>query len=575
MTMRPTLVLAMLLSAAVATGALTTGSEPLVVVDGPRALEARGLRATPTARPTLSAAGDRFSVGSERRYHATAKHRVDLTGEDGDASAIAVDVDGVWTLTVVETGEAEVVVRGVLAGEVATGSDGRVARNAALSAELARPHYLVYATSGALERVEVDPSTSDVGGGLVRALAASTQLVWPNAGAVAWESRETDATGAYVAGYRRDGDDVLRTKLRYEGLAGGVDGDVAVTATTSYHLDAAGSPDAIDAREELAVSAGGIQVASRSTTVLALEGTRVVAVEAIDRAGLVAVGASAGAASGPADDRRIVAGATLPDLLAELAASDDDHTMTDVAHRLEALLRLEPDVADDVAAQLHAPPDDRTASVLLGALGNAGTKAAQAALVDTLGAADLASGVRADAAIAMTLVEEPGHDVTAALTRSLDADAAELRSASGLALGTIARRLPATDAARRRAIVDELLARLSAATAPAVQAVLLAALGNTADPRALPAIRAALASPTVRVRRTAVEALRSIDDASVDGLIAGVLAADAEAVVRKGAVFAAGFRLPRMNDALARTAASDPDERVRAEAKRVLAGASS
>jgi HEAT repeat protein len=67
------------------------------------------------------------------------------------------------------------------------------------------------------------------------------------------------------------------------------------------------------------------------------------------------------------------------------------------------------------------------------------------------------------------------------------------------------------------------------------------ALGNTGDPRIVPALERALAGTTPLVRIAATEALRLVPGSTIDARILACLA-DADGLVRAAAVFATGER---------------------------------
>ena len=80
---------------------------------------------------------------------------------------------------------------------------------------------------------------------------------------------------------------------------------------------------------------------------------------------------------------------------------------------------------------------------------------------------------------------------------------------------------------------------MAQATSDDERAIILRALGNTGDPRILPALTAAFSSSSVLVRIAAVEAMRLVPGA--EGMIAKALA-DVVPDVRSAAVFAAADR---------------------------------
>jgi HEAT repeat protein len=170
----------------------------------------------------------------------------------------------------------------------------------------------------------------------------------------------------------------------------------------------------------------------------------------------------------------------------------------------------------------------------------------------------------------MAAIEAPNADVTSALQSNLGANDRTLANASALALGIAALRLRTADDPRAAAIIDDLIARLTATTDPVAQIAILRALGNAGDPRSLPALRVALANSEPSVRKVAVEALRSIAEPTVDGLIAQVMLGDTDPDVRQGAVFASARRpIDTMLATLTR-ASADRDDDVRIEVAKAL-----
>jgi HEAT repeat protein len=147
------------------------------------------------------------------------------------------------------------------------------------------------------------------------------------------------------------------------------------------------------------------------------------------------------------------------------------------------------------------------------------------------------------------------------LAQASRTDDPELASTAVLGLGNAAMRLRDRDAAGAAGYVDDLLARLRAATDDGTRMTLLRALGNTGDARILPALQAAFASDAELVRAAAVEALRFVP--GVEPLVIAALRDHASAV-RTAAVFAAGFgSLDKLVGVLAETARVDPDTTVR------------
>jgi lipoprotein len=532
----------------------------------------------PDVAPVLAPSG-RFVVGDRRAYRAVASYQVELAREQGPATPLALGLDATWELTVLRVDQDEVVVAGELTGAVVSLPDGAEARPqaAAVAGELARRHLLVLDPQGRLTEVRVAVDQSQIARRLVYALASSTQLVGVEAGRPAWETEESDPTGSYAARYRRTGaGGVEKTKARYLRLASDGDGKVdALSGRTVARLDQASALEALKADETLSLSTGELAITTRSRVELELLSSTEVAVGDIDLGAYEPVDLRDADAAAPsaAADRALVAGASLADLLAELAAAgDDDDRAAALFDRLTALLRLEPAAAAELAARLRAGADARTIGYSVGALAGSGTIESRHALVELLGAGELDAAARAQVAVATTTVEQPDGSLITALAQHLDAADLELRNTSSLALGAVAARLAASDGGQAAAIVDDLLSRLAATDDPEQQVLLLRALGNAGDARALPAIRAALGSASGRIRRAAVEALRRIAEPTVDALIAQVLLTDPDPGVRRGAIFALGARPlgPEAVALLDRAASTDASADVRDAARRLL-----
>lgn len=525
----------------------------------------RAARATAEPRtPSLDAVP--LQAGQRWRYAVDAGHDVDLGGD-----ALAVQVAGTWQLTVLRADGDGVLLESELAASVSIGpARQRATADPAVAAELARPHYLTLDPQGRVTSFQFSPDQRSLARGVVRSLATATQLVGAGAGGEQWDIEESDQTGRYLASYSRSGATIDKIKRSYTRVSGALE----ITELAAHTVFQAGGavPASVSVDELLAGRTGKIALASRSRIALHLVGSDAVQPPERDLRGLdvVAVDGPAGSPRDRRDaDRKLLAGATIAGLLADLAV-DDDHVVASVGARLAALLRLEPARAAELAERV-AGADPRTAGVILGALGTAGTAEAQTALVGLAGSSALAATDRAQVAVATTMVEHPTAELTEVLGGNLDAPDAELRSTSGLALGVAAARLAHDDAGRGQAIVDDLLARLADASDPAQQVLLLRALGNTGDARAIPALQIALSSTWPRVRGVAVETLRMFAGARVDDLIARALVDDPDPSVRRAAVFASSFRpIVPLLDTLGRALGSDRDVGVRLAVLRLL-----
>ena len=508
-------------------------------------------RGTPReARTTRSATSlpigrPRYVTGAQRTYRVHARYALDL-----GSTAVELDIDGAWQLTVARVDTDGILLRGELLGTV-TGTRA----DAAIATELGRPHYLSYEPSGKLLAVRARRDSDPVTFGILHALAADSQLV---AGDGRWQAEESDPTGDYIASYARDGNRIEKDKLRYVRIANGRIESLDAHVTAS--IDDATWPETLDATQVIAItSTGGVHVTARSSLALRLENTADITVGAIELEGYE-TSTTAIHEHGRLDaDRALVAGASLDDILGELTGADD-HVRARVFAQLGAYVRLHPEAAETLARRVLATSDDPRAAMMIDALGGAAAPQAQRALATLLTSGSLPAAARARAAVATTMLDAPTPEITDALEDGMASSDAELKSTSSLALGAAAYHLGRDG----QTVVDDLLERLAHATSVDDRMLLLQALGNTADPRVLPALQAALGDGDPRIREVACTSLRLIADSAVDTLLGETLDRDPDASVRRAAVFASSFRAPApLLDALASGLRADSDAGVR------------
>lgn len=369
-----------------------------------------------------SAIRQRFVVGTHRRQSMRATYELAFVSGGAFAGELALRVDGQWSTTVVAVDASRALVRGEVHASV-TGAE----RMDELLRALRTPHYISYGTDGHVEHVYVPRDFDPIASGLIRSLAASTQVVDGNG---AWEATERDTTGEYVASYRRQGNVIEKTKLRYVPSDRYEVSDLAARST--IHVDAARWPTQVEEAHAMRVTLRKtLDVVSKSRLQMQLVDVNTIAVGSVELADYVALALDATPTADRArEDRALVAGASLDDILAELDRGDADPQR--VFARLGAIMRLDPSTTDDVLARIDAGA--KHTDVLIDALGDTGTPEAADALVTVLDSDDLDADARARAAVAMATVANPTVDMTNALARALDSNEPDVRMASSLAL---------------------------------------------------------------------------------------------------------------------------------------------
>ncbi len=433
--------------------------------------------------------------------------------------------------------------------------------------------FLSRAADGRVEALWFYPGTTDGARGLIAALAAAMQRVSDD-GQDTWETEETDLTGDYVARYRRTEAGVQKKKLRYVRL---VTADGMAPVTSQQAGETTGEATFL-------LKSDGLHAAHGSDSMLAELGDTALSVSAtwsVDRLfrerrpDLVGAFqrdysrlAMVTATEAPAQTAR-PRGPRVAGVLAALtdvdAHENPDRTRATLASALGAAVQADPAAAEQVLRRVQA--GDPETSTLLNGLAVASTPAAQKALATVAQDGALSRDVRAQSVVSLALTSKPTGETVTALSELVDDHDADVADTAALALGSAAGETDQAEAADEA--VQLLLQRYDEATTPPERTKWLLALGNTADARILPAIIDGL-SRTLVVHVAAVQALRLVDAPEARALIIAAMI-DPEPQVRIAAVFAGSYQrgtalLERMMDMLR----EDPEERVRAEAARVL-----
>jgi hypothetical protein len=241
-------------------------------------------------------------------------------------------------------------------------------------------------------------------------------------------------------------------------------------------------------------------------------------------------------------DLSLVNGASMADLLVELkqaaaiAGREGGNARAQVMARLAALIRLDPEVAEEVAQHVrdHAGELDET-KVLLGALASTRIAAGTNALAGLMGD-ELPDPARAAVVGALSFSSPPTDASLKALSAGIEQPHGDQ---SALGLGTHGRKLRAQDPAGADAATDLLLQHHARAATDNERRLYLEALGNNGAPRALPILRTAIAGDNRKLAAAAAFSLRYVPGAEVDTLLEQSIARPEVALA---AIRAAGYR---------------------------------
>jgi hypothetical protein len=532
-----------------------------------------GGSAHPAARP--AAVERQWSPGATYVYEIENARTIAMHGDAGPSPSRALGLSGRLTIAVVGPVEDGMLLRLAL-------DDIRPGPGAAVLpldiSQLSGAFHAVVEPTGRFASLSFPRGLDGSTRATLKVLASALQLVVPDPAAAAWRTTEQDASGEYEAAYSAAGDAIHKIKERFvrvrgpRGLGPVKDPSmVQIASSNDFALDASGWPRLASEDEKLTVTAGAMRVEATSRTTARLtavvrhpapaELTRLAAAERnalepdpeADAAGFATARRHA--------DEGLVDGASYRALLGDLAASNVKLRNRTMA-RMAALFRLHPDDAALAAASvlrgdLGAEPTKR----VIGALGGAGTQDAQRALSSILDADRASSEMRDDAAAALGMTRSPSDDSLRALARAARSSDPALASTATLGLGNIVKRMNEQGSGDPSDALALLIDRLQRATDDTERILCLDALGNTGDPRALPAIEPFLADPRTDVRAAAAGALRFI--ASVDDKIVTALQ-DSAALVRRAAAGALSYRaITPMLSAVTLVLQHDPDATTR------------
>ncbi len=469
--------------------------------------------------------------------------------------------------------------------------DASPAALAVLEGRLSRPFWATCRADGGLLQMHFLRGVSPSDRNILQMIATDLQLVRPasldetQATPESWTAQERDGAGEYSALYVAQPGRITKRKLTYlytDGVAGAPSGAVHISIDQSeivFAISADQRVQAIDGsnRVGMDLSQDKSQQLAAATEFHAnhLQTARAPElIGSLDRAhdkvvdsALVTQRPDANTARADADDR-LLKGATTKDLLEEAFA---EKTRSSVQpDRLTALFRSRAEAAPEAERLLIKQGSRR---VVTNALGAAGTSSAVTVLGEVARNANLPQELRVDALVALVQMKHPTVESMQIPTSVMHDPNPAIQSAARMMSGAVAR-LGRVEHPEEADAIDAMLLGLYRDAAEVRERVgLLAALGNSAGPATLPAIKEALRDAAVPIRSAAARALRLATDPDTTRMLATVLVHDAAPAVRADAIFATQFRRPlspELTEALLQVVRSDETIYVRSDAIAVL-----
>ncbi len=552
-----------------------------------------------------------------------------LPGSDRSGAAasgmtqnVKTQISGKWVAVVVKVTENERVFACHLEDasvDIQAGASDVSEQAAQVKSDLARPFWVRQSARGRIEDVRFDEQTPASSQPFARALLSWWQFVTPGTeqkNDQSWESTESDTAGRYIARYApapdaapaktaddATADDTTRaqsgiadesgalfrkTKVRYLPPPAPQNTTTEAASVNEVKSDAVllarfgeGVLQALSGSENQTLSMTGQGVASSQTNValrlMKSETVADAALQSLQDANAQNEKTSKAVelfAVPDADEMRqmtrknTLGEETVGSLLEQLAQAQKSGATNDsqLYAKLRALAEVEPKSCESLGAILSiAPAQSLTFHMLSQALSAARGAAAQQALLRATRAriGDDEAAVQLIPLLGMTATPSPGtQKLLAEIARSSDV---ALSSTAQLALGNIARSLATSDSARSSQIVDDLVSQLARARDDIARQQILLTLGNTGSTRALDALQLYAKNPNVALRATALNSLRFVDDARVEGLLTSALAGDSQPEARIQAALALNFRpmTPQSYAAQKTALLKDADKKVR------------
>jgi HEAT repeat protein len=551
---------------AIAGGAWRFQHETAVSKQLRAAHSAAGARAQDAdSEPTLvdvEGPSEAWEIGSRRVYHAdysTAVEREHAVAGGSITFAGTAELQ----LTVESLRPEHVILQGQLsdASIVADTSTGQVKPGdlgASIKDELTRPFKVRMSRDGRVVTVAMDPQTNSLAQGIVRTLLGALQFVeppGPNPSWKQWSVEESDMNGVYKAGYQQVAQGQFRkSKLEYQHLEaasrmGDANAHAKVASKITILRRASGVIEHVESDEIISVPFGDSSFKTTSHVKLELTGLGRGALAVMDARRLVESPLFSAAPEVKTTQselqrkRDLVAGATFEQLasdLSKLSPSKENFSQRwNVTQRMSALFELDPGSIGAAASRVKGGASENDKEMLLAALSDANLPEAQTALADLAHDPGVDTPTRSASATHLGLLKNPTPETLARLQNMANNESdPEVKGAATLALGGASRASREADpgSGEKDTSPDLLLQKLGSAQTPAERRLYIDALGNSGDPRGLPAIQGALTDPDPTLRAAAVSALRFMPGPEIDGLIVATLTRDPEQLVRSAAL---------------------------------------
>lgn len=536
----------------------------------------------PSPPPAQRTPGARFEVGRGRLYDATLASQSAIHIAQDKQQTILLKTSGKLSVRVLSAAQDKVELLFSLDAPRVEAGDGQQQAPTSTTDELERavslPFLVQLTGQGKIQQLRFRERTSTVSRGLLKALAASMQLVTPSSPVMAWAGEEQDSTGAFLARYLRAGaGEIERSWTGYTALASGRGLVPAEQAGAregggrfSMKLDEQGWPRDLSGTSILRQEPGGGLPPSDGKLSVQLHQERTLdgepppdfrpepgdLVSTLDRVDADQSIARPAGSNAPSL-------AQLTRALAETPREQGGQRARDMV-ALKNLFRESPAAVADVRGQILRGAPRAMAKPTLGALGASGSPQAQRALADIASSGKVELDQRTDALIHLGLSPTPTLDTISSTEKLAQSQEPEIRDAARLALGSQTKSL--LEAGKSEEATEPLRHLFEAyqnAQTPEEKALILRALGNSGARAVLPLAQSAAFSPSMELRSAAAIAVRQIDDPRADALLDQLLR-DGDPEVRLAAVMALGSRaLPPHVPALTKTLTEDESMTVR------------